>query len=67
MGKTENEDGFGLVDCGGIQVWVAPDIWQRIGPATEKMLIAIEGYGRFWLYLADEQIELMEEDANAAD
>jgi len=54
MGKTENEDGFGLVDCGGIQVWVAPDIWQRIGPATEKMLIAIEGYGRFWLYLTNE-------------
>lgn len=53
MGKPENPDGFGLIQCDDIELYVAPDIWQNIGPRTEKILIAIEGYGRFWLWIDD--------------
>jgi len=50
MGKPENQDHFGLIQCDDIELYVAPDIWQHIRPETEKFLIAIEGYGRFWLW-----------------
>ena len=53
MGKPEKADGYGRIDCGGIEVWVAPAIWEKVRPATEKILIAIEGYGRFWLHLTN--------------
>jgi hypothetical protein len=54
MGKPDREDGFGRIDCGDVEVWVAPEIWDMMGPATERILIAIEGYGRFWLHLTSE-------------
>jgi len=53
MGKPDNLERYGLIRCDDIEVYVAPDIWQRIEPQTEKILIAIEGYGRFWLWLAN--------------
>jgi hypothetical protein len=53
MGRPDNLDQFGLIQCDDIEVYVAPDIWQRIRPQAEKILIAIEGYGRFWLWLTN--------------
>lgn len=53
MGKPANPDLFGLIQCDGIEVYIAPEIWHRIGPETEKILLAIEGYGRFWLWLTN--------------
>lgn len=54
MGRPDDLDRFGLIQCDHIEVYVAPDIWQRIGLQTEKILIAIEGYGRFWLWLSND-------------
>lgn len=54
MGKPEDSDGFGLIQCDDIELYVAPEIWRNIEPRTEKMLIVIEGYGRFWLYFENE-------------
>jgi hypothetical protein len=55
MGKPDDDlDQFGLIQCDDIEIFVAPDIWQHIGPGTEKILIAIEGYGRFWLWFENE-------------
>jgi hypothetical protein len=51
MGKPESIESYGLVQCGDLEIYIAPDIWQEINEQTEKILIAIEGYGRFWLYL----------------
>jgi hypothetical protein len=51
MGKPKDPAGFGRVECDDVEVWVAPTIWAKIGPQTERIQIAIEGYGRFWLYL----------------
>jgi hypothetical protein len=51
MGKPEDPSGFGLILCDDIQIWLAPTIWAKLGPRTERIQIAIEGYGRFWLYL----------------
>jgi hypothetical protein len=43
MGKPDNLDQFELIQCDDIELFVARDIWQRIEPPTEKILIAIEG------------------------
>jgi len=53
MGKPENADLFGVIQCDDIEVYMAPEIWHRIGPETERILLAIEGYGRFWLCLTN--------------
>jgi hypothetical protein len=36
-----------------ITIYVARDIWKGLVPDAEKLLFAVEGYGRFWLQLND--------------
>ena len=32
---------------------MARHIWDRLEPGTEKLLVAVQNYGRFWLRFGD--------------
>jgi hypothetical protein len=34
-----------------IAIYLARDIWEGLPPDAEKLLFAVEGYGRYWLQL----------------
>ena len=34
-------------------MYLARDIWESLAPGTEKLLISIQDYGRFWLWFDD--------------
>ena len=38
-----------------IRIYLAQEIWESLPPDAEKLLIAVEGYGRYWLWLGDGQ------------
>jgi hypothetical protein len=47
-----------LVDPGAgpddeIEVYLARDIWEGLAPDAEKLLVAVQGYGRFWIRFVD--------------
>ena len=39
-----------------INVYVSREIWDVLAPDTDKLLVAIQGYGRFWIRLEKEQV-----------
>ena len=43
-----------------IDIYLAQDIWDGSQPRSEKLLFAVEGYGRFWLWLGDGPIKAKE-------
>lgn len=51
MGAPKELAGFGRIDCEDIEVYLAPDIWRRLELQATRLLVAIEGYGRFWLHI----------------
>jgi len=38
-----------------IKIYLAQEIWESLEPDTEKLLFAVEGYGRYWLWLVGTQ------------
>lgn len=34
-----------------IDIYVSREIWDTLAPDDDKLLVAIEGYGRFWIKL----------------
>jgi hypothetical protein len=52
-GKPENPEMFFCFQDDHIQIYLARDIWEKLTPETEKLLIAIQEYGRFWLWFGD--------------
>ena len=53
MGKPENPEAFVCFQDKDMQVYLARDIWESLPPETDKLLIAIQDYGRFWLWFGD--------------
>jgi hypothetical protein len=35
---------------------VSREIWDALAPDADKLLVAIQGYGRFWIRLEKEQV-----------
>jgi len=33
-----------------IEIYLARDIWEGLSPCTEKLLFAVQDYGRYWLH-----------------
>jgi hypothetical protein len=36
-----------------IAVYLTRNIWEGLAPGTEKLLVAVQGYGRFWIRFVD--------------
>jgi hypothetical protein len=34
---------------GDIKIYLARDIWENLEPGTEKLLVAVQNWGRFWM------------------
>ncbi len=50
MGKPENPAEYVRFQDGELEIYLARDIFDQLGPETEKLLFAVQDYGRFWLY-----------------
>jgi hypothetical protein len=57
MGKPENPEEYVRFQDDDIEIYLAKDIFDRLGPETEKILFAVQDYGRFWLRFKDEKIK----------
>jgi hypothetical protein len=50
MGKPTNPEEYVRFQDGELEIYLARDIFEKLAPETEKLLFAIQDYGRFWLY-----------------
>jgi hypothetical protein len=51
MGAPDDLQQFVLLQADDLRIYVSRDIWDRLKPKQSKLLVAVAGYGRFWLYL----------------
>ena len=56
-GTPENLQAFVHLRDEEIDIYLAQDIWDGSQPYSEKLLFAVEGYGRFWLWLDDRDVK----------
>ena len=64
MGGPDNPERFTRLDVDDLKVYVARDIWDELKPRQTKLLVAVSGYGRFWIYL---ETAAAEEEQQLAD
>ena len=53
MGKPENPEEYVCFQDGDTEIYLARDVFDKLAPETEKLLFAIQDYGRFWLWFDD--------------
>jgi len=51
MGEPEAELTFVRLAVDDLTVYVSREIWDGLKPERSKLLVAVCGYGRFWLHL----------------
>jgi len=51
MAAPEQAEAFVELAVEGLRVFVARDIWASLKPGQSKLLVAVPGFGRFWLHL----------------
>ncbi len=51
--KPENPEEFVCFQDQDIQIYLARDIYAQVTEQTEKLLVAVPDYGRFWLWFGD--------------
>ena len=39
-----------------IDIYVSREIWDALEPDADKLLVAVQGYGRFWVRLEKERV-----------
>lgn len=54
-GEPEHPETFIPLQDDDIKIYLAQEIWESLKPGTEKLLFAVEGYGRYWLWLGGGQ------------
>lgn len=55
MGKPDNIDDFIRLDADDITIYISRELLERQEPGTRRLPFYIDGYGRFWLRLAELQ------------
>jgi hypothetical protein len=40
-----------VLEADDLTLYLASDIWQGVKPGQQKLLVALSGFGRFWVYL----------------
>jgi hypothetical protein len=51
MGAPEHVEEFERLQAGDLVVYLARHIVEKLRPGQSKLLVALAGYGRFWMYL----------------
>ncbi len=51
MGEPDKPERFVRLRADDLLVYVSKDIWGKLKPRQSKLLVAVAGYGRYWLYL----------------
>jgi len=51
MGAPDDLQKFVFLQAADLSIYVSRDIWDKLKPTQSKLLVAVAGYGRFWLYL----------------
>jgi len=50
MGKPEHPEEYVCFQDDGIEIYLSRDVFDKLAPETEKLLFAVQDYGRFWLW-----------------
>ena len=50
-GEPDNPTQFVRLQADDLCIYVSKEIWDKLEPRQSKLLVAVGGYGRFWLYL----------------
>ncbi len=51
MGAPEHVEEFECLQAGDLVIYLARHIIEKLRPGQSKLLVALAGYGRFWMYL----------------
>lgn len=51
MGEPDNREPFVGLQADDLYIYVSREIWDQLKPRQSKLLVAVAGYGRYWLYL----------------
>jgi len=51
MGAPDAPGDFVRLQVDDLTVFVAQEIWGKLKPRQSKLLVALQGYGRFWVLL----------------
>jgi len=51
MGEPDNPDNFVGLEADDLTIYISREIWDGLKPGQSKLLVAVSGYGRFWVYL----------------
>jgi hypothetical protein len=51
MGTPYDPGQFVRLQADDLLIYVSNDIWDKLKPRQSKLLVAVAGYGRYWLYL----------------
>ncbi len=51
MGVPDRSDDFVRLQADDLTVFVAQEIWGKLKPQQSKLLVSLQGYGRFWVHL----------------
>jgi hypothetical protein len=53
MGEPADVAAFVRLEAGDLVVYVSKEIWEGLVPGQSKLLVAVSGFGRFWLQVRE--------------
>jgi hypothetical protein len=53
MGEPEDPAAFVRLEAGDLAVYVSREVRDSLQPGQSKLLVAVCGFGRFWLHLRE--------------
>lgn len=51
MGEPDDPQGYIRLQADDLRIYVSQEVWEKRKPGQSKLLVAVAGYGRFWLHL----------------
>ena len=51
MGEPDDSQQHVRLQVDDLLIYVSQEVWDRCKPGQSKLLVAVAGYGRFWLHL----------------
>ena len=53
MGKPGDPTAFVQLKAGDLVVYVSKEVWDGMQPGQSKLLVAVSGFGRFWIHVTE--------------
>ena len=51
MGEPESSERFVRLEADDLTIHISSELWDALKTNQSKLLVAIPGYGRFWLHI----------------